>query len=62
MKKSKEYLLHRPPNPYYSLELKAIGNGHIVRTFCKSLFMRHFGTWLKPGETKRIRITIEEVK
>ena len=73
MKKSKEFLINRAKNGTKCLSLKYINKktvalaplfGHLsfLGNICHSTFKRFFEIHVEPGQTKRIRITIEEVK
>ena len=59
MKKSKEFRLSRSKD--LDIVYLEYVNGKIARTFCYIAWRRAFGIKLKKGETKRVRITIEEI-
>ena len=66
MKKSKEFIIERGhrKNTRCSAHWVMLKHfsGRTAYLFCQQTFNKHFNTKLKPGERKRIKITIEEIK
>ena len=61
MKRSKEFIIRRQRFWPSSAQLNYL-SGHPAVSLCYRSLVRHFGFKLKPGEKKRIRITIEEIE
>lgn len=67
MTKSKEFIVERSGSSLLygkSVFIKYLRGGiagYDLNAYCYGAFSRFFGIKLKPGEKKRIKITIEEV-
>jgi len=58
MKRSKEFILK---GSYSSVYLHYL-NGVEAKSFCRETFERVFGIKIKAGESKRVKVTIQEIK
>ncbi len=61
MKKSKEFIIERERWRYEHVYLRFLAGSNVIE-LCYRSFVKSFSIKLKPGEKKRIRITIEEIK